>query len=107
MLLSLAGIPLTIGFIGKFTILAAGIGNFLYVQVMILITTSILGLFYYLRVLIALYISPADTVEAAVSPTFPMPTAMLALSILTILLVVLGIYPGPLLEAISGLRPGG
>lgn len=107
MLLSLAGIPLTVGFIGKFTILAAGIGNFLYAQVLILIATSILGLFYYLRVLIALYISPATASEITIPPAFPMPIAMLALSILTILLVVLGIYPGPLLEAISGLRPAG
>ncbi|MEN6623290.1 MAG: NADH-quinone oxidoreductase subunit N [Smithella sp.] len=107
MLLSLAGIPLTVGFIGKFTILAAGISNFLYIQVLILIATSILGLVYYLRILIALYISPANEAETAAPSALPMPIAILALSILIILLFGLGIYPGPLLDAISALRSGG
>ncbi len=107
MLLSLAGIPLTVGFIGKFTILAAGVSNFLYAQVIILALTSILGLFYYLRVLIALYSPVAETVEAAAPAPFPTPTAILALTILTILLLGLGIFPNPLMVGISGLRPGG
>lgn len=105
MLLSLAGIPLTVGFIGKFTILAAGVSNFLYAQVVILVVTSVLGLFYYLRVLIALYTPSAAAAESPAS--LPMPAAMLALTILTILLLGLGIYPSPLLEAIAVLGWGG
>jgi NADH-quinone oxidoreductase subunit N len=55
MLLSLAGIPLTAGFIGKFYLIAAGVGSALWLMVMILIFTSVMGLFYYLRVIVAMY----------------------------------------------------
>ncbi len=102
MLLSLAGIPLTVGFIGKFTILAAGVGSFLWILVGTFVVTSALGLFYYLRVLVALY-TPLPTAAGVAAP--PMPAGVLALTILTALLLGLGIYPGPLLEAISALGP--
>ena len=104
MLLSLAGIPLTVGFIGKFTILAAGVGDFLWILVGTFVVTSAIGLFYYLRVLVALY-SPLPTAAGVAAP--PMPAGVLALTILTALLLGLGIYPGPLLEAISALRTPG
>jgi NADH-quinone oxidoreductase subunit N len=104
MLLSLAGIPLTIGFIGKFTILAAGVGGFRWVLVGTFVVTSALGLFYYLRVLVALY-SPLPTPAGIAAPA--MPAGALALTILTALLLGLGIYPGPLLKAISALGPFG
>ncbi len=55
MLLSLAGMPLTAGFIGKFYVVAAGVGSSLWVLVVILIVNSAIGLFYYLRVTAALY----------------------------------------------------
>jgi len=104
MLLSLAGIPLSVGFIGKFIILAAGVGSFLWILVGTFVVTSAIGLFYYLRVLVALY-SPLPTAARVAAP--PMPAGMLALAILTILLLGLGIYPGPLLEAISAIGPLG
>ena len=104
MLLSLAGIPLTAGFIGKFTILAAGVGDFLWILVGTFVVTSAIGLFYYLRVLVVLY-SPLPTAAGVAAP--PMPAGVLALAILTALLLGLGIYPGPLLEAISALGPVG
>ena len=54
-LFSLAGIPLTAGFIGKFYVLAAGVGSALWLLVVVLVVTSAVGLFYYLRVIVALY----------------------------------------------------
>jgi NADH-quinone oxidoreductase subunit N len=44
-LFSLAGIPLTAGFIGKFYLLVAGIGSAQWRLVMVLVITSVLGLF--------------------------------------------------------------
>ena len=104
MLLSLAGIPLTAGFIGKFYILAAGVGTFLWVPVGTLVVTSVVGLFYYLRVLVAMYTPSPVTTGAGTSP---MPAGALALAILTALLLGLGVYPAPLLEAITALGPFG
>ena len=103
MLLSLAGIPLTAGFIGKFYVLAAGVGSFLWVPVGTLVITSVIGLVYYLRVLMAMYTPP----PAAGLAVPAMPAGALALVILTALLLGLGIYPGPVLETISVLGASG
>ncbi|MDQ5985123.1 MAG: NADH-quinone oxidoreductase subunit N [Syntrophus sp. SKADARSKE-3] len=103
-LLSLAGIPLTVGFIGKFTVLAAGVGSFLWIPVGTLIVTSAIGLFYYLRVLVTLYNPP--TAAVTVAAAF-MPAGVVTLVILTAMILGLGIYPGPILEAISALQPFG
>ena len=55
MLLSLAGIPLTAGFLGKFYIVAAGASAGAWALILILVTTSAFGLFYYLRIVVVLY----------------------------------------------------
>lgn len=62
MLLSLAGIPLTAGFIGKFYIVRAGIGSSLWLLVVMLAINSAMGLFYYLRIVIAIFRQPASNV---------------------------------------------
>ncbi|HWT80900.1 MAG TPA: NADH-quinone oxidoreductase subunit N, partial [Candidatus Methylomirabilis sp.] len=49
MLLSLAGIPLTAGFVGKFFVLSAAVGSALWIPVFVLVVGSAIGLFYYLR----------------------------------------------------------
>ncbi|MGO9139427.1 MAG: NADH-quinone oxidoreductase subunit N [Syntrophales bacterium] len=100
MILSLAGIPLTAGFIGKFYVLAAGIGSLLWMPVICLVIASVVGLFYYLRVLVVLYTPLPETGGAVASS---MPSGMFALSVLIVLLLVLGVYPGPILEVIASM----
>ena len=100
MLLSLAGIPLTAGFIGKFYVLAAGVGSLLWMPVICLVIASAIGLFYYLRVLVVLY-TPLPEAAAAVGSS--MPAGMFALSVLIVLLLGLGVYPGPVLEVIAAM----
>lgn len=64
-LLSLAGLPLTAGFVGKVYLLAAGAGAGLWALAVVLVVNSAIGLYYYLRVIVALF-TPAP--EAAVGP---------------------------------------
>jgi NADH-quinone oxidoreductase subunit N len=98
MLLSLAGIPLTAGFIGKFYVLAAGVGSLLWIPVICLVIASAIGLFYYLRVLVVLY-TPLREAATVIGPS--MPAGMIALSLLMVLLLGIGVYPGPILEVIA------
>ncbi|HUJ19757.1 MAG TPA: NADH-quinone oxidoreductase subunit N [Nitrospirota bacterium] len=98
MLFSLAGIPLTAGFIGKFYVAAAGVGSGLWLLVVALVINSALGLFYYLRVIVALY-SQADASQPSGEPASRLGNAVLA--VLAVLLVWLGVYPGPLLAIIQ------
>ncbi len=100
MLLSLAGIPLTAGFIGKFYIVAAGASVEAWALILILVVTSAIGLFYYLRVVVALYEQPLATDRAHEPTPRRAPAATLALAALTAILVWIGIYPAPLLSAV-------
>lgn len=102
MLLSLAGIPLTAGFLGKFYIVAAGASVGAWALILILVTTSAIGLFYYLRIVVVLYQQPANSTHQAHEP-IPRraPAATLVLAALTVILVWLGVYPVPLLRVIQ------
>ncbi len=101
MLLSLAGIPLTAGFVGKFYLVAAGVGSALWLLVVILVAASAIGLFYYLRVVVTMYSAPAQVAEVTVSAPYLSLGGGIVLGILTILLVWLGIYPASLLQIIE------
>jgi NADH-quinone oxidoreductase subunit N len=104
MLLSLAGIPVTAGFIGKFYLLAAGASAALWTLVVTLVVTSGIGLYYYLRVVVMMY-AVAET-RPAPQPALP-PVPSLVLTVLLVLLVWFGIAPQPLLriirDAVAGL----
>jgi NADH-quinone oxidoreductase subunit N len=96
MLLSLAGIPLTVGFLGKFYVLAAGVDAAAWLLVITLVVGSAIGLFYYLRVIIALYALPAPASAVRMAPA-----TGIVLAAMTGLLLWLGIYPAPLIALIQ------
>jgi NADH-quinone oxidoreductase subunit N len=100
-LLSLAGIPLTAGFLGKFYVIAAGASQSRWVLLFTLVASSTIGLFYYLRIIVAMYSQPDDPGLEAESSTRPLPLpATLALAALTGLIFLMGVYPAPLWDAI-------
>ncbi len=98
MMLSLAGIPLTAGFIGKYLLLAAGIGSALWLLSIVLVLSSVIGLFYYLRIVNAMYSKKEDGEEKK-SPVFSL-GGSIALAFLTLFLVWLGIFPSGLMAVI-------
>ena len=102
MLLSLAGIPLTAGFFGKFYIVAAGASSAIWALIIILVVTSSIGLFYYLRVIVAVFGRVSETGAKTRAYFMPLSVAdSLVLAVLTILLVWFGVYPTPLLNLIQ------
>ncbi|MFN2125387.1 MAG: NADH-quinone oxidoreductase subunit N [Candidatus Promineifilaceae bacterium] len=102
MLLSLAGIPLTVGFIGKFYLVLAGVGSALWTLVIILVVTSTIGLYYYLRITIAMFVHQPDTKNAGPPPHLSLP-GTLTLAALTVLLVWLGVVPAPVIDLIQAM----
>ncbi len=58
MLLSLAGVPLTAGFIAKFYVLAAGVGVGAWILTGTVVLGSAIGLYYYLRLTIQMFLRP-------------------------------------------------
>ena len=100
MLLSLAGIPLTAGFLAKFYLVAAGADSHSWLLILVLVVTSTIGLFYYLRVVAALFHQPDS--EAPAPEPLPRRTSAVSvlLAVLTALLIWFGIFPSPLLRLI-------
>jgi NADH-quinone oxidoreductase subunit N len=100
MLLSLAGIPLTAGFLGKFYVLTAGVSSETWGLVFVLIISSVIGLFYYLRIVVALYAPARDDARSAQRHPTALP-AVLSLTALAVFLVCFGVYPTLLWRAVA------
>jgi len=89
-LLSLAGIPLTAGFTGKFFIFRAALGSHLIWLTIIGVLNSAISVYYYLRVIVSMYMKePAENAPLIlVSPTLK---SVLLISVSGVLF--LGIFP--------------
>ncbi|MCY2924703.1 MAG: proton-conducting transporter membrane subunit, partial [Planctomycetota bacterium] len=101
MLLSLAGLPLTAGFVGKLSLVFSGVSSALWLLLSALVLGSVISLFYYLRLLAALFATtPSPSDPAVSSPNTPWPTAA-TLLFLTLALLAIGLWPAPLLNLIQ------
>jgi NADH-quinone oxidoreductase subunit N len=100
-LLSLAGIPLTAGFVGKFYVVAAGASAERWGLVLVLVVSSVIGLFYYLRVVVALFDRRLAAPGALPVPTESIPVGGGGvLWVLAFLLLWFGVYPSSILRLI-------
>jgi NADH-quinone oxidoreductase subunit N len=95
-LLSLAGIPITSGFVAKFYVIFEGMKSGLMLLVIALIINSVIGLYYYLRIITTLFSTGTETRLPALSVSANITLGVIALSIL-----ILGIYPGWLIDIIT------
>ena len=94
LLFSLAGIPPLAGFFAKFYVFLAAIRAGLYALAVIGVLLSVVGAYYYLRIIKIMYFdAPAERFE-------PMPlTLAAALGLSGIFVLVYSVYPAPLVEA--------
>ena len=88
-MLSLAGIPLTAGFIGKFMMFAGALSQYHTYLAVFAVLNAIVGIFYYFRVVIAMYFRDAERNELLIPVSIK-----LVLIISTLATLILGIYPG-------------
>lgn len=103
-LLSLAGIPFTAGFIGKFYILALGVEAGHWWLVGGIVVGSVIGLYYYLRAMVALYLVEPGMRRHDAPPDWGVRAGGMVVLGLAILVVLLGIYPGPMIAWVQGLE---
>ena len=97
MLLALAGIPLTAGFLAKFYVLAAGVDQQAWWLVGAVVLGSAVGLYYYLRLIIVMFLPHPETEFDRVELTERTLTGGVALAVLFLALFWLGALPaGPL-----------
>ncbi len=91
-LLSLAGVPPTAGFFGKLYIVRGAIGAGLYPLAIIMLLNSVLGAYYYLRVLVFMYMREPSP-GAAVARPMRSGYVATALVIAAILVGAIGTWP--------------
>ncbi len=103
---SLAGIPLTAGFLGKFYLAAAGVESSLWLLVLALVVSSGIGLYYYLRIVVVMFAHPEETDEPPLAAPSLSLSVKVILALLTLVVLWLGIYPTPLLRIIQMMTAG-
>ena len=96
-LFSLAGLPFFAGFTTKFYLFTAAADEGLLWLVGLAMTTSLISLYYYLMVIKQMYMVPADE-------STPLRVSLVSgttLGMLIVGIIVIGVYPGPLVDAIE------
>ncbi|KMS88615.1 NADH-quinone oxidoreductase subunit NuoN [Prauserella rugosa] len=91
LLLALAGIPLTSGFVGKFVVFSAALSDGMAPLVVIALVFSAVAAFFYLRVVVLMYFSEPASDGPTVSVPGAFTTASIALGVVVTLL--LGVLP--------------
>ena len=95
-LLALAGIPLTSGFIGKFAVFSAAVAGGEALLAIVGVLASAVAAFFYIRVVVLMFFSD----PAPDGPTVALPSIFTtaALGIGVTVTIVLGLFPGPVLD---------
>jgi NADH-quinone oxidoreductase subunit N len=91
-MLSLAGVPPTAGFVAKLSVFQAAAAARAWGLAVLGVLTSVLGAYYYLRVVVAMYMRPSEGEAPAATPA----TVAVAIVIAAVAVVVLGVTPEPL-----------
>ena len=96
-MLSLAGIPITAGFFAKYFIFSVMIGTTFKWLIILAILTSAVGVYYYFKVIIAMYFKQEDGEQEVTMET----SHVLLLALTTIFTLALGIVPKNVIEIFS------
>jgi len=91
---SLAGIPPTAGFMGKFYIFTEALKSGYVWLVIFAGINSVVSIYYYLRVVVVMYFSPADDAMDILQPNLAAVTALAAAGLLVL---AMGIFPSSFL----------
>ena len=99
LLLSMAGIPLTGGFVGKWAVFEAAMSAGAWPVVLVAIVSSIISVFFYVRVILLMFFADAGVDGGEVAAvTKPSPLTSATIAVCVALTLLLGVVPGPMLD---------
>jgi len=98
-LLAFAGIPLTSGFIGKFSIFSAAYESGAKGVVVAGVLSSAIAAFFYIRVIVLMFFT--DPVEDGTSVEIPSSLTQITVATSLVVTIALGVFPAPLLNFIT------
>ncbi len=108
MMLSLAGIPLTAGFIAKFFVMLAIVQAHSWWLAALLIVGSAIGLYYYLRVIVVMFMTPPPQAHhISQLPHWGVKAAGVMVLLVTLAVLFVGVYPSPLMDVVTLAYIGG
>jgi NADH-quinone oxidoreductase subunit N len=97
-LLSLLGLPVTAGFFGKFYVFKAAVNSNLIWLAVLMAVNSIIGAYYYLKVIVAMYMREPSEDSAATAPIAFPATVNIVLAVSAIGTVYFGLFPNQILR---------
>lgn len=101
LLLAFAGIPLTSGFIGKFSIFSAAYESGNHIVVVVGVLSSAIAAYFYIRVIVLMFFTdPIEDGTSVVIPSILTKSTIVASFVITIFL---GVFPTPLLNFITSM----
>jgi len=98
-LLAFAGIPLTSGFIGKFSIFSAAYESGSTSVLIAGVLSSAIAAFFYIRVIVLMFFK--DPIEDGTSVVIPSALTTITITVSSVLTLILGVYPAPLIDFIA------
>jgi len=96
-LLSLLGLPITAGFFGKFYVFKAAINSKLIWLAVLMAINSVIGAYYYLRVIVVMYMREHEGEVSADAARSLSPTAAMVVTVAVLATLYLGLYPNHIL----------
>lgn len=101
LLLSMAGIPLTAGFVGKWAVFSVAASAGAWPVVGVALASSVIAIFFYVRFIWLTFFNEPTEQTAAV--TYPSLFTSVAIGASALGILVLGVWPGPLLDLLGNI----
>ena len=98
-LLAQAGMPVTSGFIAKFSVIKAAADNESYAVAIVAMVASVVSAFLYLRIMISMWMSDAESGDDAREKVTVPWTAGVVVLVSVVFTLVAGVFPGWLIDA--------
>jgi NADH-quinone oxidoreductase subunit N len=99
-LLSMAGIPLTAGFIGKWAVFSVALSAGAWPVVVVAIASSIVAVFFYVRFILLMFFTDRE-MDGAAAVTRPSLLTSGVIAVAAVVTLVLGVVPGPVLDLVQ------
>ncbi len=100
-LLSMAGIPLTAGFIGKWAVFTTALSAGAWPVVAVAIASSVVAIFFYVRTIRTLFFAEPDG-DSSVAVARPSLLTVGTVAVCVAATVAMGVVPGPVLDIVTG-----
>jgi NADH-quinone oxidoreductase subunit N len=104
-LLSLLGLPITVGFLGKLYIFTAALNSNLYWLAVLMAINSVIGAYYYFRIIVVMYMHEHKGPLPADAPAGLSATALMVVAVTVIATIYLGLWPNQILSLLTSQNP--